>query len=153
MSINLVAHANYNKYFIFNFIVTNINNLFKIIFCLLLGINPLDTDFSLFLGYNLDANEEVITESQLKQNGYYTCLNCPRRLLFVICGPYPYIYFSLVKCKFKISIFRYQNLASLKRHLQHEHDDPKFECKKCEAKFRYNFKLSKHIEKFHKGVG
>lgn len=40
--------------------------------------------FDTSLGFCLDEYEEVITENDLIENGYYVCPNCPRRLLFIV---------------------------------------------------------------------
>lgn len=35
--------------------------------------------FNAGLGFYLDAYEEIITEKDLIENGYYMCPNCPKR--------------------------------------------------------------------------
>lgn len=47
-------------------------------------MNSVERGFDSSLGYYLDEYEEVITENDLLDNGYYVCPNCPRRLLFII---------------------------------------------------------------------
>lgn len=53
------------------------------------------------------------------------------------------VYFCLFICRYTIKY-------SLKRHLLYDHSDPKFECGKCQMKFRYNFQRVNHMKIHHK---